>query len=294
MGALGGARVAILDGRRKLEMAGLVRRHGGEPYSVPAVREAPLDCRDQVAAFIADLARSAFGSAVPSLAPLVVFSTGPGATALFAEAERLGRLPETLAALGRATIVCRGPKPASVLRRHGIPIAVTAREPFTTPEVLAAMAPLDLAGQRAALIHYGERNVALADALRARCGRLDELCLYEWLLPDDVEPLRALVGELCAGRVDAITFTSQVQARHLFRIAADLGRECELVEALNGRTIVASVAPTCEAALRNLGVTPHVVPEHPKMGHLVATLARYLGREGRRSETLAAVGGEVR
>lgn len=267
MSDLRGARVAILDGRRKEEMAGLVRRHGGEPYSVPAVREAPLDCRAAVAGFLDGLARGECDT--------VVFSTGPGATGLFAEAERLGRLPELLAALGGVTVVCRSNKPAAVLRRHGVPIAAMAREPHTTPEVLDALAPLGLDGRRLALVHYGERNVELAVALRARCARLAELCLYEWLPPEDLTPLRALVRDLLTGRVDAITFTSQVQARRLFQVAADLGVADDLAAALNARTVVASVAPVCEAALRRLGVTPHVVPEHPKMGHLVAALARH-------------------
>jgi uroporphyrinogen-III synthase len=28
--------------------------------------------------------------------------------------------------------------------------------------------------------------------------------------------------------------------------------------------------------LHQYGVTPHVIPEHPKMGHLVKTLAEYM------------------
>ena len=268
MGGLSGARVALLEGRMSGELAGLARRHGGEPYAVPAVRESTLDCTEQVTA----LMRNLEGSQVD----VIIFSTGAGVTTLFQEADRLGRLAELLAALQHVTTVCRGPKPTAALRRQGVPVSLIAPEPHTTTELLTVMADLELAGRNVTLIHYGDRNVALADALQARGCRLTELSLYEWQLPDDTGPLQDLVRDLIAGRVDAIAFTSQIQARHLFQVAADFGQADALTQALNGRTVVAAIGPTCATALQHLGVTPDVVPEHPKMGHLVVALARHL------------------
>lgn len=268
MADLRGARVGVLDGRRPEEMAGLVRRYGGEAVCAPAVRESPLDRGDLVGRFVDDLSAARFA--------VVVFLTGAGAQALFDEADGLGRLPEVLAGLRQATVVARGPKPSSVLRKAGVSVSLSAREPYTTQELIEVLSGLDLEMQGVALVHYGERSEELAAMLRSRGARLDELLLYEWLLPEDVEPLRTMVTDLIEGRVDAVTFTSQVQARHLFRTAEELGRSSELVEALNNRVVVASVAPTCLRALRELGVEPHVVPEHPKMGHLIRALAEHI------------------
>lgn len=273
MSSLNGARVALLDGRRQDEMARLVRRHGGEPYSVPAVRETPRDCGDRVAALLDRLARGACQA--------TIFLTGAGVNALCEEAGKLGRLPELLTALHTVLVICRGPKPAMALKRHGVPAAVTAAEPHTTDDLLAALAGCDLHGREVAVLHYGERNFALTLALHQRGARLTELCLYEWQPPADTAPLRTLVREIIAGEIDAVTFTSQVQARHLFQVAEDVGLADQLVYALNTRTIVASVAPICLAALQRLGVTPHVVPEHSKMGHLVVALTEHLARSGR-------------
>ena len=268
MGTLMGARIALLEGRMSSELADLVRRHGGEPYCVPAVREASLECADQVAALMDSLASG--------LCSVVVFTTGAGATALFKEAERQGRLEELLTALRGATTVCRGPKPTGVLQRHGVRASVPVREPYTTADMLDALAGLDLADQGVALVHYGERNTPLAEAVQARRARLQELCLYEWLLPEDIQPLQALVREIIDGRVDAIAFTSQVQARHLFHVAAGMGAADAMARALNARTVVAAIGPTCAAALKALEVTPRVVPDHPKMGHMVMALGRYI------------------
>ena len=94
-------------------------------------------------------------------------------------------------------------------------------------------------------------------------------------MPDDVEPLKTLVRDLIAGQVDAIMFTTQIQCRHLFRIAGDLGVSHQLAEALNQRAVVAAVGPICTEVLRFFGVTPKVVPVHPKLGPLVNALAGY-------------------
>ena len=109
------------------------------------------------------------------------------------------------------------------MRRHGLEPTIVPQKPFTTREILQALEPIDLTGKRTALVHYGERNTALADALRQRGAQLAEACPYEWALPEDIEPLRTVVRER-ERHVDALVFTSQVQVRHLFNVAEQL--EC--------------------------------------------------------------------
>ena len=116
--------------------------------------------------------------------------------------------------------------------------------------------------------------------LRRRGARLKEVKLYEWALPETVGRLRLLVHEILDGGVDAVAFTSQIQARHLFHVAREMGLATALARALNDRIIVASVGPTCTAVLRELGVTPHVAPERPKMGPMVTALGEHLRNRG--------------
>ena len=157
MPALDGVRVALLEARMPRELATLVERRGGLPYSVPALLEAPIPDAGTTDPFLTALSDGRFS--------VVVFLTGAGVTALLGEAERLGRFPDTLAALRRTAIACRGPKPAAVLRRHDVPIRISAAEPYTSNELLDALQAIDVAGTRVAIVHYGERNAVLADAL---------------------------------------------------------------------------------------------------------------------------------
>src|ERR1019366_1399236 len=67
--SLDGARVALLESRMESELASLVRRHGGEPVCVPAMREVERDCAAE--AGLAIDALSAPGA-------VVVVATGVG------------------------------------------------------------------------------------------------------------------------------------------------------------------------------------------------------------------------
>jgi uroporphyrinogen-III synthase len=270
---LKGARVALLEARMSSELASLVERNGGNPYSVPAVREQELDAGEQVAEFVRRITAGEF--------QIVIFLTGVGARRLFEAADRLGSLQQLFLALKDVTKVCRGPKPVAVLRKAGLQIDVTAREPHTTNELLEALEPFELSGTGIALQHYGERNVHLAEALEARGAALTELTLYEWQLPEDIEPLRRLVEEIIAGSVDVVAFTSQIQVRNLFKVARDINLDSDLARALKDKTLVASIGPTCTSALHEFGVDPDVVPDHPKMGPLILALAAYLEKQPR-------------
>lgn len=265
--SLKGKKVALLEARMSAELASLVERQGGTAYSVPAVRETPLEQPAETSAFVDALCAKRFD--------IVIFMTGVGASALFKEAEKRGQLDAALEALRATTTVCRGPKPVAVLRRQNVQVSVTAAEPHTTVEVLQALESIDLSGKRVGLVHYGERNDAATAGLTARGASVNEVCLYEWRLPEDTGSLEKLIGEIIDGRVDAIAVTSQIQIRHLFEIADKLGRRHALADALNRKSVVAAVGPVCATALRSFGVIPHVQPSHPKMGPMMIALADY-------------------
>ena len=262
--------MALLEARMGTELAELVRRHGGVVRSAAAVREAPLDCAAVVSDFLERLRRPA--------RRVHIFLTGAGATALFQEAERQGQLPFVIESIRAGTIICRGPKPTAALKRYGLSPNASAASPYTSHELLEAMTGIDLAGAEVTLVHYGERNESLSDELRQRGAALNELCLYEWRLPDDVGPLQDLAGDLVKLELDAVVFTSQVQWKHLLQVATALGLGDDLIHALKSHVVVAAVGPICSAALDAAGVHPQVVPDNPKMGPLVTALAEYFSQ----------------
>ncbi|MDQ2642598.1 MAG: uroporphyrinogen-III synthase [Myxococcota bacterium] len=250
------------------ELARLVEKHGGEPVCVPAVRESFELSPELLSKWIDDLRGDRH--------EIVIFMTGVAVSLLFEVADQVGRRPDLVAALKRLTTVCRGPKPTAALRGFGVPPTLTAREPFTSAELIDSLSGIELKGRRVILLHYGERSETLAETLLARQAQLEELWLYRWLMPEDTAGLEGLVRGLIGGEIEALTITCQVQFRHLMSVAEALHVERELVRALNEKVVVAAVGPTCAAVLRAYGVRVQVQPDHPKMGPLVIALMRHL------------------
>ncbi len=266
-GTLEGKRIGVLESRMVGQLTEMMSRRGAEVIPAPALREQPVDASPQVSALIDGIENGDL--------EVFVMQTGVGVNALFETAARLGREDALNAAIRKTTSVARGPKPTAALRRRGIRPDVTVASPYTTAELIEAISTIDIEGRGVAVTHYGERNDALADALSAAAGRLHEVTLYEWMLPDDTTPLESIVVDLVERRLDAIAFTSQIQVRHLFQIAERDGYGAELAPAMRS-TVVVAVGPTCARALSDFGVETDVMPDPPKMGHMVADLAEYL------------------
>jgi uroporphyrinogen-III synthase len=74
------------------------------------------------------------------------------------------------------------------------------------------------------------------------------------------------------GEIDVSLFTTAVQAKHLFQVAAEMSLEEQLRQGLN-KTVVASIGPTTSEGLRGCGVVPDLEASHPKMGFLVKEAA---------------------
>jgi uroporphyrinogen-III synthase len=263
-------RVLTLESRRAAEVATLIARYGGRPVVAPALRELPLESNAPALDFAAALLLGEID--------IVVFLTGAGARAL-AEVLTVAHPGEEIhAALSRVKIAVRGPKPAGAARELRVPIWVTAPEPSTWRELLAAMEaraeeqPLE--GARIAVQEYGVRNQELLDALTARGARVMPVPVYRWALPDDLDPLRRAVAAVAGGGIDVLLLTSGVQLAHLWQVVESMGCEAEFRHGL-GSTYIASIGPTTTEEIVRRGLAPDLEASHPKLGFLIKEAAEY-------------------
>jgi uroporphyrinogen-III synthase len=263
--SLNGLRVALLEARLESELASLVRRRGGEPVCVPALREVETDCGEAAARAIDAAGRSG---------AVVALATGVGLSRWLAVADRAGRGADLRAALGRATVVCRGPKPVAVLKGEGLAATLRAPAPHTTRELLTTLEGVEMAGRDFVYVHDGGGARTVPAWATGRGAAVSELQPYRYDLPADLAPLRALVSEIAGGKIGAVLFTSQVQARNLVAVAEATGDRAALVAAMHDEVIVGAVGPTTGAALGELGIPPHITPAQGSMGALVLALAK--------------------
>jgi len=263
-----GKRIAVLEARLGRQLADLVTQRGGVPFHAPALAELP----DLEPAKIAALVES-MEQRPPKLA---VFQTGVGTRALLAATDGLGLTARFLGLLEKAIVVVRGPKPTGALRGRGVRIDRSAADPFTTHEVLAAIADVVLKGERVIVQRYGTVNTELDRALESRGAEVLEIPTYRWSLPQDTRPLAELIGALERREMDAAVFTNAEQVRNLFAVAKQLGKAEPLRSGLNA-TLVASIGPVASAALRDAQVSIGVEASPPKLGALMSALEAALG-----------------
>jgi len=263
-----GLRVLALESRRATEIAALITTFGGEPRVAPSLREVPLETNAEALDFAAALMLDEFD--------IVVFLTGVGTRALMKVVESVCTREVFAAALARTKVAARGPKPTAVLRELQVPVWVLAPEPNTWRELMAALdAKSDerpLAGARVAVQEYGVANVELLDALRSRGAHVTPVPVYQWALPEDLQPLRDAVTAVTNGGVDVVILTSGVQLAHLCQVAVQMGLEQALLNGL-ARTVVASIGPTTSEEIGRHGLRPDFEASHPKMGVLVREAA---------------------
>jgi len=268
--ALNGLRVVSFESRRSAEMAELIRNYGGEPIQAPSMREVPLTDQREALAFGEALLAGDWD--------VLILLTGVGTRMLIAALATRWPKDEVVEALGRLTLVCRGPKPIAALKEVGLSPALAVPEPNTWRDLLSELdLRLPVAGKRVAVQEYGGRNEELLAGLRKRGARVTAVPVYGWALPEDIGPLRAAIDQLAAGEVEVALFTSANQVDNLFRVAREMGRVDALRDALRSRTVVASIGPITTEALQGHGVEPDLHPEHPKMGHLLVVVARQAG-----------------
>jgi uroporphyrinogen-III synthase len=257
-----GLRVVSFESRRAVEMAELIRRQGGNPLVAPSMRESPIENNLEAFEFAERLFRGEFD--------LMIFLTGVGTRAL--NKVLAARHPEERFAdeLRKITVAARGPKPLAALREMKVPVAVTAPEPNTWRELLAALE--GRAERHIAVQEYGKSNAELLDGLRARGAEVTPVRVYQWDLPEDLAPLREVVHRIAEGKADVALFTTSIQIPHLLRIATEERVEEALRDGLR-RMAIASIGPTTTETLEEFGLAPDITPSHPKMGFLVKETA---------------------
>jgi uroporphyrinogen-III synthase len=163
----------------------------------------------------------------------------------------------------------------AALREMKVPVTVSVPEPNTWRELLTAIEGRQ--ERRIAVQEYGKPATELVDALRARGAEVTQVPVYQYGLPDDLQPLREAVTRLAHGEFAVTMFTTSQQVVHLINFAREMSLEAAVRVGLR-RGLIASIGPTTSETLREYGFEPGLEPSHPKLGILVKEAAEYVGK----------------
>ena len=260
---LQGLRVLAFETRHSAEIEELVRGFGGEAVVVPAVRKMRIESPESALVFAANLLRGEYD--------LVIFLTDSGVRLLMETANSRYGTAEFIAALRKVKIASRGPKPSKVLAEYGLQAAVSAPEPHTWRELIAALEQefgSSLAKMRVAVQEYAASNLEFLIALAERSGSVTRIPLYEWALPEDVKPLRECVLGIAGRYADIVLFTTAVQVMHLFQVANAMASTGPMLAGLKS-SLILSIGPSTSEELRRHSLEPDFEPSHPTIQALL-------------------------
>jgi len=260
---LAGYTVGVTAARRADELSALLERRGAAVLHGPAIRIIPLT--DDT-----DLLRET-ESLIDEPADVVVATTGIGFRGWLEAAEGWGRGDALRTALGKATILARGPKAKGAVRAAGL---VDDWSPASegSAELLEHLLEAGVAGKRIAVQLHGEPLRDFVETLRNADAEVVEVPVYRWTAPADPAPLSRLLDALVAGQLDALTFTSAPAAASVLRAAEESGRLDAVLDVLRYQVLVVCVGPITASPLAHVGV-PVIQPARARIGALVRELA---------------------
>lgn len=258
-----GLRVVSLESRRAKEMETLIRRHNGDPFVAPSVKEKAIEGNEGAVSWVEQMRAGEI--------EMLVLMTGVGLKYMLDAALLRYSREQIVDVLRAVTLVARGPKPCVVLAEYGLRAQLIVPEPNTWRE----MVPLLEARpeRRVALQEYGRPNPEFVAALEASGRQVVPISIYRWELPDDTSAIREAARRIATRACEVVIFTTSIQLVHLLQIASEMGIEQEVRSALANDLVVASVGPIMNAALAEQGLEADIIPAHPKMGILVRAAA---------------------
>jgi uroporphyrinogen III methyltransferase/synthase len=181
---------------------------------------------------------------------------------------RAGDQGVPLAGIG-ATVVCVGPRTAEAALAAGMPVHRVPESRFDAEGVLEeVMRALPPYGRRFLLPRSEAARDVLPDGLRREGAVVDAVTVYR-NVPANVDK-GALRAALEAGELDALTFTSPSTVRRFVDLLDAPSREAA------ARCTIAAIGPITAAALRRVGLAPHVTPAQATARELVEALAEHV------------------
>jgi uroporphyrinogen-III synthase len=187
--------------------------------------------------------------------------------------------------LAGSKVAARGAKATGACRRHGVGAVLTSP---TERGVDLARLVVDLAeaGDHVAVVADGNGSPGVVAALESAELAVHVVAPYRWEVPaaagptpepSKSVPAAELLRALCAGELDAMAFTSPPAVDGLFALAASLGIETAVHDALTGsgadRILVAAIGPATAEALERRAVGVGVCPLQPRIPAFASALA---------------------
>jgi uroporphyrinogen-III synthase len=265
---LKGRTVAITRPRNQAEETGnLIKQYSGIPYFIPTIEIAPT-CNV--------LAMKIFFAALEDgKVDYVLFMSPNGIHYLLNIAETLRLKDELKKCLNKIVVIAVGPKTAQELRNHDINVDLIPKN-YSSESIVECLKQKDIEGKTIYVPRTRGATPYLANSLTILGAKVNELYVYDSLLPNDHHLSERFLKDLRAGIIDAIIFGSSLSVTNLFNMLRELISKENLRELLNNALTIVAIGPVTAETLFKMGLKVDVIPESYLFEEAIKALARYL------------------
>lgn len=264
---LKGRTIAITRPRDQAEETGkMIEKKGGKPYFIPTIEiKGPSDL-SSIKKFIDDLMRGEID--------YVIFMSINGVRYLLSAAESLGLRDQLKEYLGKTVTIAVGPRTAQELNTHKIHVNLVPTK-YSSEGIIQSLQQLDISGKSICIPRTSGATPILAKRLGEMGGKVQEIYVYESLLPIDQNLKRRFFQDLMAGKIHAIIFSSSLGVKNLFQMLMEQISMEKLRDTMNSRLTIVAIGPATAKTLLEMGLKVDIMPDKHLFEEALIALARY-------------------
>ena len=203
----------------------------------------------------------------------IIFTSANGPKYLAKRFDELGVASEAIPT--ETSILAVGPATATSVEKYLGRTPDKVAEKYMAEGVVDLFEEQNMAGERVLLARAKEGRDAIPKTLAEMGALLDDVAVYR-TTPLGREALREVWGELEAGKIDMLTFTSSSALDGFIRAAGE-----ETAKGWMSRARVASIGPATSATARKWGVAPDVEAAESTIPGVARAIVSYYGEPER-------------
>jgi len=263
---LKGRTVAITRPCDQAEETGkMIEKKGGKPYFIPAIEiKGPSDL-SSIKKFINDLMKGKID--------YVIFMSINGVRYLLSSAESLGLRDQLEHGLEKTVTIAVGPRTAQELKTHQIHVNLVPAK-YSSEGIIQSLQQLDISGKVICIPRTSGASPTLSKRLREMGGKVQEIYVYESLLPIDQNLKERFLQDLIAGKIHAIVFSSSLCVKNLFQMLIEQISMEKLRDIINSRLTIVAIGPATAKTLFEMGVKVDIMPDKHLFEEALIALAR--------------------
>jgi len=244
----------------------LIKQYGGKPYFVPAIAIKAASDLSAVESFIAELAKEKID--------YVIFMSVNGIRYLLSSAENLGLKAQLEQSLEKTVTMAVGPKTAQELRNHNIPVGLVPAK-YSSEGIIECLRQNVVFGKSIWIPRTRGATPDLAKSLRSMGRKVQEVYVYESMLPNNKDLTERFLQDLIDGKIDAIIYGSSLSAKNLFKMLRELISKEKLRDIMNSKLTIVAIGPVTAETLSEMGLRVDIMPDKYTFEETLIKLAHH-------------------